>query len=59
MNDKQIRERCEALVVAVVGKSGAQVWWESFNYHFGCTPNRAFELSPGLVYDYLLKHSEL
>lgn len=60
LTDHHIREHCKTLLVAIVGQQAAQVWWNSPNYQFNLeTPHVVFGHNPGLVYDYLMKHSQL
>lgn len=55
MTNEQARKRCEALIIAMVGKEHAIIWWTKANRHFnGETPESVFERAPDEVYDYLL-----
>ena len=53
-----IKQRCEMLVIALVGKELAPKWWQSTNNAFdGKTPEVMFQEDPNAVYDYLLNHA--
>ena len=55
MNEKIMRERSEALVIALVGKEAAPTWWNSKNKAFDMqTPSVTFEQDPKKVYNYLM-----
>jgi hypothetical protein len=49
-----MKERCEWLVIAMYGREGAKVWWE--------TPNIAFDMKPPkdidvrILYDFLMDY---
>ena len=50
-----IRKQCDDLVLAMVGKKWATLWWTKPNKHFGgATPEDVFKHSPDDVYKYLL-----
>jgi hypothetical protein len=42
---------CEALVIALVGKTNADLWWNSYNEYFNAIPRL---LPVDEVYDYLM-----
>jgi hypothetical protein len=47
--------RCEALVIALVGREASEGWWNSRNKAFDMlTAKEAFEQSPRTVYTYLI-----
>jgi len=52
-----MRERSEALVIALVGKEMAPKWWDSKNKAFDLeTPKVRFESNPEQVYNYLMDY---
>jgi hypothetical protein len=58
MNEKIMRERSEALVIALVGKEMAPDWWNSKNKAFGMeTPRIRFLTNPEQVYNYLMDYA--
>lgn len=54
-----MRARCEALVIAMVGAELAPRWWTSPNRAF-CddTPEQIYSVAPRAVYAYLMKSAE-
>lgn len=56
MNTHNIQQRCEALVVALVGKEHEHNWWltplAAFDQQ---TPEVMFHFAPYIVYEYLMK----
>ena len=50
MNTEQKLQRCEALVVAFVGKTNADLWWNGYNEYFNAIPKL---LPVDEVYNYL------
>ena len=55
----RIRARCDALVVAMVGKDMAEKWWLSPNKAFGGdTPEQMYSVAPSAVYAYLMRSAE-
>lgn len=55
----RMRKRCEALVIAMVGKELATQWWGSANKAFcGDTPEQIYSVAPSAVYAYLMKSAE-
>lgn len=51
------RQKCEALVVALVGKDLAVKWWQSPNKAFSMhTPEVIYKHAPDRVYQYLMSH---
>ena len=53
-----IRQRCDMLVVALVGKEMAPKWWQSANKAFdGKTAEVMFQEDPEAVYNYLMDHA--
>ena len=56
MNSNNIYLRCDALVIALVGKNLAQHWWDSPNWAFNLlTPAKQFNLDPETVLKYLMR----
>ena len=54
-----MRARCEALVVAMVGKELALKWWTGANRAFGGdTPEQIYSVAPSAVYAYLMKSAD-
>lgn len=54
-----MRARCEALIVAMVGKELAPKWWNGPNRAFGGdTPEQIYSVAPSAVYAYLMKSAE-
>ena len=54
-----MRARCEALVIAMVGQAMADKWWTGSNKAFGGdTPEQIYSVSPSAVYAYLMKSAE-
>ena len=52
-----LRQRSEALVIALVGKDLADDWWNRPNKEFdGQTPKETFDKNPSEVYNYLMSH---
>lgn len=63
MTDNQdpvlIRKRCEALIIAMVGKILAKQWWNNPNKAFDDkTPEQMYSVSPTTVYTYLMNRTE-
>lgn len=56
MNENIIKQRCNALVIALTGKKYAELWWTTTNFAFdGKTPEQT-ELDK--VYSYLMHHAQ-
>lgn len=56
---ESLRNRCNALVTALVGEKYADEWWDSPNKIFdGETPRKTFDSEPNLVYNYLMDMTE-
>ena len=54
-----MRARCEALVIAMVGEELAPKWWTGANRAFGGdTPEQIYSVAPSAVYAYLRKCAE-
>ena len=55
----RMRARCEALVIAMVGREMAEKWWNGPNKAF-CddTPEQMYSIAPNTVYAYLMKSAE-
>ena len=55
----RMRARCEALVVAMVGKEMSNRWWNGANRAFGGdTPEQIYSVAPSAVYAYLMRSAE-
>lgn len=53
-----IKQRCDTLLIALMGADRAESWWNSPNQAFDMrTGSAEFELAPESVYDYLLFYS--
>ena len=56
MNNQTVRSRCDALLVAMLGKEFSGKWWNSPNNAFGgSAPETIFSTDPDAVYAYLMK----
>ena len=56
ISPENMRARCEALVIAMVGKEMADKWWTGSNKAFGGdTPEQIYSVAPSAVYAYLMK----
>ena len=54
-----MRARCDALVVAMVGRELADKWWTGPNKAFGGdTPEQIYSVAPSAVYAYLMRSAE-
>ena len=54
-----MRARCEALVIAMVGREMADKWWTGANRAFGGdTPEQLYSVAPSAVYAYLMRSAE-
>jgi hypothetical protein len=50
--------RSQALVIALVGKQNACLWWTSSNLAFdNITPELMFKEDPDRIYNYLMQHA--
>ena len=59
ISPENMRARCEALVIAMVGKELAEKWWNNPNNAFGGnTPEQVYSTAPDAVYAYLMKSAE-
>ena len=59
MTPENMRDRCEALVIAMVGKEMAPQWWAAPNKVFcGDSPEQIYSVAPKAVYAYLMKSAE-
>lgn len=56
--EQQLRLRCEAICIALVGKSLAKEWWGTTNKAFGKTPNEQWKENYEVVVSYLMQHYE-
>lgn len=51
-----LRNRCNILLTALLGKEHAESWWDSPNKRFdGETPRKVFDSEPNRVYNYLME----
>lgn len=58
-DEKNMRAKCEALLVAMLGIDLAVKWWSSPNKAFcGDTPEQIYSVAPSTVYAYLMKSAE-
>lgn len=54
-----MRARCEAMVIAMVGQDLADKWWAGSNKAFcGDTPEQIYSVAPSAVYAYLMRSAE-
>jgi hypothetical protein len=51
MTDNTLKLKSEALVIALVGKANAELWWNNYNEYFNAIPSK---LPVQQVYDYLM-----
>jgi hypothetical protein len=57
-SEKVIKLRCDALLVAMLGKDAAPTWWWSRNESFDMlTAQEQWEKDPTVVYKYLMGHA--
>ena len=57
--NRLLRLRSQALVIALVGKVHAELWWTSANRAFeGQTPLEQFDRNAERVYGYLMQSAE-
>lgn len=58
INRQNMRWRSEALIIALVGKTSAKLWWDSKNKAFGdITPEEQWLIEPEKVYNYLMNNA--
>jgi hypothetical protein len=58
MDKTQMLQRCEMLVIALVGKELSNKWWSGTNLAFdGITPLQMFYVDADKVYNYLMYHA--
>lgn len=58
MSDSILKQKSIALVIAMVGKEAASLWWSSKNKAFDMkTPTEAWLEEPERVYRYLMNHA--
>lgn len=51
----QMKQRCDVLLIAMLGKQHVETWWSKENQAFNMlTPLNQWELDPVLVYQYLM-----
>jgi hypothetical protein len=54
-----MRARCDALVIALVGREMSDKWWNGSNKAFGGdTPEQIYSVAPSAVYAYLMRSAE-
>lgn len=54
-----LRDRCNMLLTALMGKEYIEEWWDSPNKRFdGETPRKVFDSEPNRVYNYLMEFEE-
>ena len=54
-----MRARCDALVIALVGREMSDKWWNGPNKAFGGdTPEQIYSVAPSAVYAYLMRSAE-
>jgi hypothetical protein len=59
MRKEMIEGRCNALVIALVGKELSEKWWDSPNKFWnGKTPRSVFDHDYMDVYNYLMYHAD-
>lgn len=59
ISPSNMRARCEALIIAMVGKEMSHKWWNGANKAFcGDTPEQMYSVAPSVVYAYLMKSAE-
>jgi hypothetical protein len=55
MTIDQMKQRCDVLLIAMLGKQYVEAWWSKENLAFNMlTPLKQWELDPVLVYRYLM-----
>jgi hypothetical protein len=55
MQNKVLRERSEALIIAMIGRAMSIGWWNKPSKAFdGNTPNEQWKTDPEFVYNYLI-----
>lgn len=52
-----LEQRCQALVIALVGSKAQTWWWQGYNKAFGCTPEQQMQYNPMTVYKYLMSNA--
>lgn len=59
MDAELLQNRCDALLIALVGKEDlVSKWWNSQNKAFDKTPREQFDKDPKSVYNYLMRCAE-
>ena len=58
MDNEQLRERCDVLLLSLIGQKFVKLWWTTHNKAFDQTPEQQFDINPESVYNYLIKHTE-
>lgn len=53
--DKQLKLVCQSIVCRMCGDDMADKWWSSWNDGVKGVPNDVFDVSPLVVYDYLIR----
>lgn len=52
-----VRQRCDALVISLVGEAAAGVWWTGYNKAFEMTPEEMWSQDFRNVHNYLMHHA--
>ena len=54
-SEKVMKQRCDALLIAMLGKTAAPEWWDSRNKAFDMlTAREQWDKDPTVVYKYLM-----
>jgi hypothetical protein len=54
-----LRQRCDQILLAMLGGIAASAWWSTCNESFdGRTPEDCWTTDPDRVYQYLLEHTD-
>jgi hypothetical protein len=55
LKSTSVKQRCNVLLISLMGKDHADTWWSSHNSAFNMlTGNQQWEIDPESVYSYLL-----
>ena len=58
LKSTSVKQRCNVLLIALMGKDHVDSWWNSRNHAFNMlTGNQQWEIDPESVYSYLLSFS--
>jgi hypothetical protein len=53
-----LKQRCDCLLTAMLGKDNVEGWWQSKNKAFDMkTAQEQFDIEPEVVYNYLMGHA--